>query len=148
MAHSHERKRPLTETELENLLYEAEEDDASLGDSASETEDHCENEDNHEDTNSEAYVRRKKEECPPPFITLILIKFKKKIKKNKVSAEDEFHFESVAGEAGSFVVFSYENELYPGEIVALDDDVVIINAMQKFPKLWKWPSRRDQLEYQ
>ncbi|KAG5899860.1 hypothetical protein JTB14_012327 [Gonioctena quinquepunctata] len=66
----------------------------------------------------------------------------------KASAEDEFRFKSVVRKAGSFVVFSYENELYPGKIVAFDDDVVIINAMQKSLKLWKWPSRRDQLEYQ
>ncbi|KAG5877137.1 hypothetical protein JTB14_027380 [Gonioctena quinquepunctata] len=66
----------------------------------------------------------------------------------KASAEDDFRFKCVVRKAGSSVVFSYENELYPGEIVACDDDVVIIKAMQKSLKLWKWPSRRDQLEYQ
>ncbi|KAG5870010.1 hypothetical protein JTB14_013984 [Gonioctena quinquepunctata] len=40
----------------------------------------------------------------------------------KASAEDEFCFKGVVRKAGSFVVFSYENELYPGEIVAFDND--------------------------
>ncbi|KAK4883938.1 hypothetical protein RN001_000209 [Aquatica leii] len=57
-------------------------------------------------------------------------------------------FQNVVKERGRFVVFSYEGKFYPGEIVAFDEETVTINAMQKSLKMWKWPSKRDELTYQ
>ncbi|CAH1979207.1 unnamed protein product [Acanthoscelides obtectus] len=61
--------------------------------------------------------------------------------------KNEFHFANVIREVGRFVVFSYMGQLFPGEIVAFDDEKVTINAMEKSLKMWKWPSRRDELTY-
>ena len=49
---------------------------------------------------------------------------------------------------GKFVVFSYDGQLFSGEIVAFDDKTVTINSMQRSLKSWKWPLKQDQLTYQ
>lgn len=56
-------------------------------------------------------------------------------------------FSEVVKEVGRFVAFYYEKQLYPGEIVSFDDETVTINAMQKSLKMWKWPSKKDELIY-
>lgn len=59
----------------------------------------------------------------------------------------DFNFDKVVREVGRFVVISYEGQLYPGQIVAFNNDEVQINSMQKSLKMWKWPSRKDELSY-
>lgn len=59
----------------------------------------------------------------------------------------EFNFANVIRKVVSFVVFSYEGQLFPGEIVAFDEKKVTINAMEKSLKMWKWPLKRDELTY-
>lgn len=54
----------------------------------------------------------------------------------------------MVNEVGRFVVFSYEGQIYPGEIVVFNEETVTINAMQRFLKMWKLPSKRDELTYQ
>lgn len=65
----------------------------------------------------------------------------------KPTKNNSFQFANVVREIGSFVVFSYEGELYPGEIVGFNDNEVTINAMAKSLKLWKWPTKRDEMTY-
>ncbi|KAJ8930362.1 hypothetical protein NQ314_016840 [Rhamnusium bicolor] len=65
----------------------------------------------------------------------------------KTSQYNDVHFAKVVREVGRFIVFSYEGQLYPGEIVAFDDKTVTINSMQRSLKMWKWPSKRDELTY-
>ncbi|KAK4876601.1 hypothetical protein RN001_009107 [Aquatica leii] len=57
-------------------------------------------------------------------------------------------FQNVVKERRRFVVFSYEGQLYPREIVAFDEETVTIHAMQRSLKMCKWPSKRDELTYQ
>lgn len=63
------------------------------------------------------------------------------------SSHHKTSFAEVVKEVGCFVAFYYEKQLYPGEIVSFDDETVTINAMQKSLKMWKWPSRKDELIY-
>lgn len=50
-------------------------------------------------------------------------------------------------EVGTFIVFEYDNKQFPGQIIAFDDKEVIINAMEKSLKAWKWPQKKDQMSY-
>lgn len=65
----------------------------------------------------------------------------------KASEPNYYKFASVVREIGTFVVFLYEGELYPGQIVGFDDKEVTVNSMEKSLKMWKWPSKRDELTY-
>jgi hypothetical protein len=46
-----------------------------------------------------------------------------------------------------WVKFRYEGVFYPGEIVAIVEDEIEINAMHAVGKAWKWPSKKDILRY-
>ena len=56
-------------------------------------------------------------------------------------------FDKVVKEVERFVVFSYEGQLYPGQIVSFNNDEVQIKSMQKSLKMWKWPLKPDELTY-
>ena len=62
---------------------------------------------------------------------------------------NDFCFDRVVKEMGRFVIFSYEGELYPGQIVSFKNDELTIKSMRKSLKMWKWPILglmfRDQL---
>lgn len=47
-----------------------------------------------------------------------------------------------------FVVFTYENELFPGKIVRITDSGAIVSAMQKSGRFSSWPKRPDELDYE
>lgn len=48
---------------------------------------------------------------------------------------------------GEFVVFSYEGEIFPGQILKVETNGAQIKAMQRSKKSWKWPAKEDILFY-
>lgn len=50
-------------------------------------------------------------------------------------------------QVGDFVLVRYEGELYPGKIIDLEKEEVLISAMKKSASNWKWPSTPDQILY-
>lgn len=48
---------------------------------------------------------------------------------------------------GNFVIFKYEEVYYPGVIVAVIDQKVLISAMVSSGTGWKWPEKEDRLWY-
>lgn len=53
----------------------------------------------------------------------------------------------VQRKVGEYVVFSYEEELFPGVITHVTKTAASISAMQKCGRLWKWPQKVDLLDY-
>jgi hypothetical protein len=50
---------------------------------------------------------------------------------------------------GKWVAVMYENNIYPGIVVAIKDDDVEVNAMQSVGQnRYKWPKSRDQICYE
>lgn len=56
--------------------------------------------------------------------------------------------ENVRKEVNEFVLFSYEGELFPGQIIHVHDNGARIKSMQKCGKAWKWPDHIDIMFYQ
>lgn len=48
---------------------------------------------------------------------------------------------------GEFVVFRYEGELFPGQIMSFSDKKVTIMSMERGQKSWKWPIKPDIMKY-
>jgi hypothetical protein len=46
-----------------------------------------------------------------------------------------------------YVVFTYENELFPGNINRYDDQGAKISSRKRTLKSWKWPEKEDILTY-
>jgi hypothetical protein len=44
-------------------------------------------------------------------------------------------------------MFLYEGNVYPGKIISFHEENIYISAMVKSLKSWKWPEKRDILEY-
>lgn len=65
----------------------------------------------------------------------------------KSSKDSNLQFKNTVREIGSFVVFSYQGMLYPGKILSFDESEVIISSMEKSLKMWKWPSKPDEMPY-
>lgn len=63
----------------------------------------------------------------------------------KVSKKGKFS--NVIRKIGEYVAFVYEGEIFPGEIVAFNEEQVIINAMKRSLKAWKWPQKHDEMTY-
>lgn len=50
--------------------------------------------------------------------------------------------------AGNYVLVRYDGELYPGQIIEVkNDDEVLVSAMKKSPRNWKWPAKPDKIFY-
>lgn len=56
---------------------------------------------------------------------------------------------SGAFKVGDWVVVSYEDRPYPGEVTDIRDDSVIVNAMEptEAGRFYKWPNKKDVLPY-
>ena len=53
----------------------------------------------------------------------------------------------VEKKCGAFCVVIYEGNLFPGEIISLDDEGAKVSTMQKSIKSWKWPEKEDAIDY-
>lgn len=65
----------------------------------------------------------------------------------KKTAKEGNNFAEVVKQVGQYVVFVYDNEIFPGQITSYSESEVTINAMQKSLKSWKWPEHRDEMTY-
>lgn len=55
----------------------------------------------------------------------------------------------VRREVNEFVVFTYEGELFPGQIIVVKENGAVVKAMVKTGKAWKWPEiYEDKLFYE
>lgn len=55
----------------------------------------------------------------------------------------------VRREVNEYVIFTYEEELFPGTIVKVEDDGAVVRSMQKCGNAWKWPDKHtDELFYE
>ena len=72
-----------------------------------------------------------------------------KIKKNMSTALNEINENKMLNyEVGSFVIFVYEGEYFPGAVVAVNiDDVLISSMAMSGPGKWKFPEKEDRLWY-
>lgn len=61
--------------------------------------------------------------------------------------KDLLNLPDVVREVGKYVLFSYEDDVYPGQITGFNDCEVTINSMHKSMKSWKWPEKKDELNY-
>lgn len=48
---------------------------------------------------------------------------------------------------GDFVIFKYEKNLYPGCVLSMNEEALLISAMKRALKSWKWPEKPDELLY-
>lgn len=62
---------------------------------------------------------------------------------NEVQTMDE----NVKREPNEFVIFSYEGELFPGQIIQVNPDGAMIKSMQRCGASWKWPDHPDIMFY-
>jgi hypothetical protein len=44
---------------------------------------------------------------------------------------------------GQYVVFIYQNELFPGKMISYDDKGATVSSMKRSLKSWKWPEKED-----
>jgi hypothetical protein len=56
-------------------------------------------------------------------------------------------FKEFKREKNAFVVVKYDNQLYPGVIIDVDDRGATVEAMCRSIKSWKWPQTKD-INYQ
>lgn len=54
---------------------------------------------------------------------------------------------NVKREVNEFVIFSYEGELFPGQIRKINNDGADISSMQRCGLAWKWPDHVDVMSY-
>lgn len=60
---------------------------------------------------------------------------------------DLLSLQPVECKVGAFIIFKYEDELFPGKILRSNDTEVKIMCMQKSLKIWKWPTKADEHSY-
>lgn len=48
---------------------------------------------------------------------------------------------------GDYVLTRYENAVYPGKVIEIENDTVLISAMVKCGSNWKWPEKPDSIWY-
>lgn len=75
--------------------------------------------------------------------------FSKKLESNSLGHDMQVvgDLKELQRKLGEYVIFSYEKQLYPGQITEVQDDGAVINAMEKSLKTWKWPQKKDELFY-
>ncbi|KAJ8914016.1 hypothetical protein NQ315_012039 [Exocentrus adspersus] len=63
------------------------------------------------------------------------------------SKEDLLQLQPIVHQVGRYVAFTYEGEIFAGQIVDFNDREVTISAMQKSLKCWKWPAKANIMSY-
>ena len=49
---------------------------------------------------------------------------------------------------GDYVIVKYDEEFYPGELIALGECAKVRTMIKSGPKYWKWPTREDIVDYE
>lgn len=47
-----------------------------------------------------------------------------------------------------FVIVKFDNKMFPGRIVAISDNSATVDCMEKMSKSWKWPTKKDCIDYE
>jgi hypothetical protein len=63
----------------------------------------------------------------------------------KKTPREILSFGNIVRDVGQYVVFTYENELFPEKIISYDDQGATISSMKRTLKSWKWPEKGDIL---
>ena len=63
------------------------------------------------------------------------------------SGETHMTFKDIKKVVGEHVVVTYEGSLFPGKIIRIFTEKVIVSTMVKTMKAWKWPDHVDEIEY-
>lgn len=61
---------------------------------------------------------------------------------------DNHNWQPLVKSINEHVIFKYEGQYYPGQIISVTDDSATVSSMVKCGRLWKWPERPDILDYQ
>lgn len=69
------------------------------------------------------------------------------IAEGKGNMNELLNLEPVVKKVGEYVIFTYEEEFFPGRIISFDEHEVTISSMQKSLKSWKWPPHEDVHKY-
>lgn len=69
------------------------------------------------------------------------------VAEGKTDYYDIFNLQQVVRKVGEYVVFKYEEELFPGKITHFNNKEVNISAMQRSLRSWKWPQPQDLHNY-
>lgn len=67
--------------------------------------------------------------------------------KSTVERLGEAGLKNVQKVVGEYVLFTYDEEVYPGIITKLDKQGALINSMVRTLKCWKWPEKKDEIWY-
>jgi hypothetical protein len=59
--------------------------------------------------------------------------------RGKKTPKDVLCFGKIVRDVGQYVVFTYQNELFPGKIISYDDKGATVSPMKMSLKSWKWP---------
>ena len=46
-----------------------------------------------------------------------------------------------------YVIVKYDEEFYPGELIALSEYAKVCTMIKSGPNYWKWPTREDIVDY-
>ena len=49
---------------------------------------------------------------------------------------------------GDYVIVKYDEEIYPGELIAFGEYAKVRTMIKSGPKYWKWPTREDIVDYE
>lgn len=49
---------------------------------------------------------------------------------------------------GDFVIVQFENKNFPGRIISIFDKGAKVDCMEKLSKQWRWPSKKDCIDYE
>ncbi|KAJ8910919.1 hypothetical protein NQ315_014253 [Exocentrus adspersus] len=64
-----------------------------------------------------------------------------------MKSKDLLQLQPIVRQVERYVAFTYEGEIFAGQIVYFNDQEVTISAMQKSLKCWKWPAKADIMSY-
>lgn len=84
------------------------------------------------------------EDIPMEFKDINL--FQEKMSKNALSIEEPIEQNSSIVK-GDFVVITYDKKPYPGIIVDICNDEVLVNALHPCRGGWQWPQEKDEIWY-
>lgn len=61
---------------------------------------------------------------------------------------DEPESDQASYNVGDFVIVLFENKKFPGRITAIREKGAEVDCMEKRSKSWRWPTKKDCIEYE
>ncbi|KAG5880779.1 hypothetical protein JTB14_015288 [Gonioctena quinquepunctata] len=72
------------------------------------------------------------------------VKVESNVKISKITPSEK---NTYGYKVGDHVLITWNNDVYPGEILPLSDDGALVRCMKKGSKCWKWPTVKDEELY-